>query len=426
MSSQTSPAAYPLAELIAVARQHAPYYRRFYAGLPETPELSELPVIDPEAYWLVHGDDRREVLTGTQVDGYVLNSSGTSGAPKFSYCAASEWDASIALSARSFDEAGLSEGDRVATLFATGNMYASQLFATASFEKIRAKVVQFPIGYWVPFADAARIVENFKINVLAGFPTHLLRIIDAIDVEKSGVHLDHILYAGEIFTPGQQQALRERFPGLQIHSAGYASVEGGPIGYADTACTGSEHRVYDGGTIIELLDEETGQPIEETGQPGRVVFTSLVRRLMPLIRYPTGDLAQWVEPPGTANRKFSLQGRAGQGVRVGPYNLGLGEVNGWLEPLRDSLGIDHLQIIADREGTLDFLTFRLVGRAGPEALAEGTASILRAFRERRPDLQKGVEMGVLHPPRVEWVGQGEMIVSERSGKILSVVDRRNG
>ena len=419
------PAAFSADELIARARQHAPYYRRLYAGLPESARLDDLPVIDPEAYWLAHGEDRREVLTGIQTDGFVLNSSGTSGAPKFSYCAASEWDASIALSARSFDEAGLQDGDRVATLFATGNMYASQLFATASFERIQARIVQFPIGYFVPFADSAKLIERFQINVLAGFPTPLLRIIDAIDVEKSGVRLDHILYAGEIFTPGQQQALRERFPGLQIHSAGYASVEGGPIGYADAACTGSEHRVYDGGTLVEILDEETGERIDEVERPGRVVFTSLVRALMPLIRYPTGDLAQWMEPPGSPNRKFALLGRAGHNIRVAAYNLGLSEVQSWLEPLREPCGIEQLQVVADRVGSLDRLTFRLVGQGAPDALAEGSVLFMQALRERRPDLERAMQREVIAPVRVEWIGHGDLIASERSGKILPLVDRRS-
>lgn len=420
------PATYSVDELIARARQHAPYYQRLYAGLPPSARLSDLPVIDPEAYWLAHGEDRREVLTETQTDGFVLNSSGTSGPPKFSYCTVGEWEAGVALSARSFQEAGLRDGDRVATLFATGNMYASQLFATASFEQIQARIVQFPIGYWVPFADAAKVVENFKINVLAGFPTHLLRVIDAIDVGKSGVHLDHILYAGEIFTPGQQQTLRERFPGLQIHSAGYASVEGGPIGYADAACTGTEHRVYDGGTVVEILDEETGERIDEVERPGRVVFTSLVRALMPLIRYPTGDLAQWIEPPGMPDRKFALLGRAGQGLRIATYNVGLTDVTAWLAPLRDPFGIENFQLLVTRDDSLDRLTFRFVGQSASEVRAHGNSETLRIFREQRPDIQAAVERGILHPPQVEWINRDQLIVGERTGKMLPIVDRRNG
>ncbi len=418
---------YPLEEIIAHVRRDSPFYRRLYEGLPDAPKLNDLPVIEPGAYWLAHGRDRQEILTAKQLDGFVLNSSGTSGVPKFSYSTVEEWNSAVALSARSFDEAGLRDGDRVATLFAAGNLYASLLFATESFKQIRAKVVQFPVGYSVAFAEIAKIIDTFNINVLAGFPTHLLRVIDALDTTKpDAVRLEHIIYAGELFTPDQQESLQVRYPGLQIHSAGYASVEGGPIGYADAGCTASEHRVYDGGTIVEILDEETAEPIEEADRPGRIVFTSLVRRLMPLIRYPTGDLARWVEPPGSPNRKFLLLGRAGRAARIAGYNLDLSEVAAWLEPLRDQLGIEQSQLLVERKELLDFVTLRLVGRAAPEVLLDGSAEILRIFRQRRPDVYESVDAGVLHPPQVEWVSRDQLIINERSGKMLAVVDRRNG
>ena len=425
--SRDSLEAFSPEDLIAHVRKGAPFYQRLYAGLPAKPSLAELPVIDPDAYWQAHARDRREVLAEPHVDGFVLNSSGTSGTPKFSYSTVAEWNAGLALSARSFDEAGLRDGDRVATLFATGNLYASLLFATESFKRIRARVVQFPIGYSPAFAEAAKVIDAFHVNVLAGFPTHLLRIIDALDLGKADpVRLEHIIYAGELFTPDQQAFLQARFPGLQIHSAGYASVEGGPIGYADAGCTGSEHRVYDGGVILEIFDEETGEPITQTGRPGRVVFTTLLRSLMPLIRYPTGDLAQWQEPVGTPDRKFSLLGRAGQGVRIATYNVSVSDMTTWLEPWREVLGIERLQLVASREDLRDRLTFRLVSRAAPDVLARGSDEILQMFRERRADIQKAVEMSILHPPRVEWISHDELIINERSGKMLPVVDRRQG
>ena len=319
-------------------------------------------MVDPTAYWEAHAQDRRNILTETQQDGFVLNSSGTSGTPKFSYITAREWDSFTRLSAQSFEAAGLRDGDRIATLFATGSLYASQLFATDSIKRITAKVVQFPIGYSTAFADAAKVIETFAVNVLAGFPTHLLRIIDALDKEGANpVRLQHLIYAGELFTQDQQTFLQARYPGLQIHSAGYASVEGGPIGYADAGCTGSEHRVYDGGTLLEILDEETSEPIEEQGRSGRIVFTSLVRRLMPLIRFPTGDTAQWVEPANSPNRKFILSGRAGQTVRVARYNLDLSEIAALLDPLRSRLGIEQFQLMVTRKdftGPVDFSTGR--------------------------------------------------------------------
>ena len=412
-------------DLIAYARTNAPFYRQLYAHLPETPKFAELPVIDPPAYWAAHARDRRELLTESQLDGFVLNSGGTTGAPKFASSTAQEFDAAVGMSARSFEAAGLSDGDRVATLFASGNLYASLMFATDSFKRISARVVQFPVGYSVDFPMVAKIIETFRINVLAGFPTHLLKIIDALNGEgPEAARIDHIIYAGELFTPDQQASLQARFPGLRIHSGGYASVEGGPLGYADAGCTGSEHRVFDGATRLEILDEETGEPIDEVGRPGRIIFTALIRRLMPMIRYPTGDRAQWVEPPGVPDRKFRLLGRAGLAARVAGYNLDLAEVAAWLEPLREPLGIEQFQIVVNRRDRLDQVSFHLVGRAGHDALTEGGAAILATFRQRRPDIYESVDAGVMHPPHVQWVNREHLITNPRTGKMIAIVDRR--
>ena len=425
--SQNSFPASSVDELIAYARAHAPFYQQLYAHLPEAPKFADLPIIDPTAYWNAHARDRRELLTGTQLDGFVLNSGGTTGTPKFASSSAQEFDAAVELSARSFNAAGLSDGDRVATLFASGHLYASLMFATDSFKRIRARVVQFPIGYSADFATAAKLIEAFRINVLAGFPTHLLKVIDALEREGPGaVRIDRIVYAGELFTPDQQAALQTRFPGLKIHSAGYASVEGGPLGYADAGCTGSEHRVFDGATRLEILDEETGKPIEEAGQPGRIVFTALIRRLMPMIRYPTGDRAQWVEPPGSPDRKFRLLGRSEEAARVGSDTLHVSETRALLEPFRQALNIEDFQLLVTRETLHDLLTFRLVANAAAPALEEAALEIIREFRTRRPDFDDAAKKGIIHPPKVEWIRADQLIVSERTGKLLRVVDRRNG
>ncbi len=216
------------------------------------------------------------------------------------------------------------------------------------------------------------------------------------------------------------------FPGLQVHSAGYASVEGGPIGFADAGCVESEHRVIEGGTRVEILDEETGEPIEETDRPGRIVFTTLVRRLMPLIRYPTGDRASWVEPIGSTDRKFLLLGRSEEAARVGSDTIHVAETRAMLEPFREECGIEEFQLLVTREDLHDLLTFRLVGSADARVLESSASEFLRLFRARRGDFEDAVNRRMIHPPRVEWVRRDQLIVNERTGKLLKVVDRRNG
>ena len=425
--SQTSLTTYTPEEIIAHARANAPFYRRLYDGLPEKSTLTDLPVIDQEEYWAAHLQDRQEVLTAPLHDGIVLNSGGTTGAPKYSYFSNEEWDSSIALSARAFGGTGLRDGDRVANLFATGNLYASFIFATESMKWTEARVMQLPLGFSPVLGPAASIIHAFKANVLAGFPTHLLRIIDFMDQEKlTGVQVERIIYGGELFTPDQQRFLQSRFPGVQVCSAGYASVDAGLIGYADTGCAAGEHRLFDGATLIEILDEQTGQPIDEPGKPGRIVFTSLIRRLMPLLRYPSGDRAQWVEAAGVADRKFLLLGRSEEAARIARYTLEVTEAAALLAPFRETLGIEQFQLLVVRENLLDGLIFRVAATAPPETLAGKTGEILDAFARQRPDILEPARAGIMHLPRIEWVRADELIISPRTGKMLRVVDRRDG
>ena len=164
-------------------------------------------------------------------------------------------------------------------------------------------------------------------------------------------------------------------------------------------------------------------PSWKRGRPGRVVFTNLIRRLMPLIRFPTGDRAQWVEPAGAPDRKFLLLGRAGQVVKIAVDSLDLAEVAAWIEPLREPFGVEQFQLVISRVNLLDQVTFRLIGRDASARTAAGE-ELLRVFRQRRPDIFETIDAGVLHPPVVEWVRREELIVSERTGKMLSLVDRR--
>lgn len=413
--------------MVAHARTRAPFYQRLYAGLPETPTLSDLPIIDQEAYWQAHHVDRRAVLTGPLDNGIVLNSGGTSGAPKYSYFSDQDWDTINALSAKSYEAAGLVDGDRVANLFASGNLYASFIFATMSLKGARPRVMQFPLGFAPNFGPVAAIIQAFRINVLAGVPAHLLRIIDHLDKDTMPeVHIDRIIYGGELFTQDRQTFLAERFPGIQICSAGYASVDAGLMGYADAACAAGEHRVFDGAMLLEIIDEETGAPIDGVNQPGRVVFTNLARRLMPLLRYPSGDRAHWVEPTGSPDRKFQLLGRSEESARVSHYSVEVSFVTRLLEPFRERYGIEHFQLLVTRERLHDVLTFRLVGNAPPSALEAGTLEILETFQKGREDIEKSVQAGTMHPPRLEWIQRDDLITSERTGKLLRVVDRRNG
>lgn len=410
-----------LLDIIRMAREFAPFYRRLYRDLPEDASLADLPIVDAVEYWAAHRDDRANVLTGPLVAGIVLNSGGTTGMPKFSYFSDEEWDETVVLSAHAFSCTGLQDGDRVANLFAVGDLYSSFLLATESMKAASCRVLQFPLAYSMNFASVAASVRGFGINVLAGFPTHLLRVIDYLDRDYAGsLDVRRILFAGEMFSPDQEASLRTRFPGISIRSVGYATIDAGLIGFADDTCESSEHRVFDGSTIVEIVDEETDELIDGTKQPGRLIFTSSTRRLMPMLRYPTGDRGEWIDPTGTTNRRFALLGRDEESVKVASYLLPLEQVRATLEPFREEFEIEVFQLLLTREDLKDRLTLRIAGVGEPA----GSARILGAFALRQPELMETVDAGIMHPVAAEWVAKNEMIVNPRTGKLQMIVDRR--
>lgn len=416
-----------LGEIVQAARERAPFYRRLYADVPPAPALTDLPVIEQARFWEAHGRDRQEVLTGPLTGGFVFNSGGTTGAAKHSYYSDAEWYATVAMLAQSFEGAGLQDGDRVATLFASGNLYGSLLFATASLQRARPSVVQFPLGYSPHIEDAAAVIRAFDINVFAGFPTHLLRVIEHMDAEAGPkIHLDRLIYAGELFSNDQHAFLTRRFPGITVHSAGYASVDAGPIGYADAGCAPGEHRVHDGKTIVEILDDASGLPVSEPGRSGRIVFTSLTRVLMPVIRYPSGDRAEWLEPEGAPDRKFRLLGRSEEAARVGSYTVSVSDFRSLLANLPGEVKVEAFQLVVRRENMRDRLVVRVVAHGPSEHLKEASRHILTAFAARWPEIYQDAVQGILRMPEIEWAKAGELTVNARTGKLLSVVDQRAG
>lgn len=304
-------------------RQHARFYAEHYRALPERGwRWLDLPVIDPANYWR-HALSSWPVLTGPIRDGHMFKTGGSSGDGKLSVFTRAEWSDFVrcfgaALGTRP------SPGDRVANLFFAGDLYTSFLFIHGALAQAPVVVCEYPFTGAIEPAALAHAVEQHQINVLACVPAQLMRF--ASHLWRCGQVLPGvttILYGGESLFADQIPVLKHSFPNAHIASIGCASVDAGLVGASLPDCALGERRVFDTDTIIEILDEACGLPLEHPGQNGLLVVTSLKRRLMPLIRYPTGDLAAWCEPAGGAGRKFVLRCRASQGRRVRGGTLSL-------------------------------------------------------------------------------------------------------
>lgn len=417
-------AIYELNDLVSFARKNSPYYRELYQHLPDgTLGLKNLPVLEQESFWTAaHAG---ALLTGAQADGVVFKSGGTTGAPKFSVFTCEEWDEFTRVFGRGMAEGGgIRNGDRVANIFYAGQLYASFLFIMRSIDFAPVAVTQFPLGGATPIDEVVKALKEFSINILAGVPTSIMQILAYLaDQGIKLPKLERILYGGEAMYTDQIATVKAVLPHVECQSVGWASVDGGILGYFGKGCDLGEHRVFDDATIIELIDEDTGDVITDVGVQGKVILTNLTRKLMPIIRYPAGDLAVWSEPQGTKNRKLKIVGRSNEGARVGPATVYLDDIRRVLAKFSHEIPYLGFQIIVTHAEQKDAMTI-VVGLSQERSEKNWEAKLIAALFEERKMLSDLLEKGLIHPVSFAFRAFASLERNERTGKLKSVIDKR--
>ena len=308
--------------LVNFARENSPYYRRFYADLPEqVSELNDIPVLDHASFWAANTGlpPENQVITAPLIDGAVFRTGGTTAVPKASYVTREELREAAQSMAACLDRAGLRPGDRVANLLYGGDLYKGFLDLGLALTDAPTPNFHLSIGV-APLESQAWTLRTYAATVLVAMPTIMCRLADYLFVHHqpvSSVRL--VLYVGELLHKDQRILLSKAFPSAKVGPLQYVSVDGGPIGLPDDGPGGidqdpTSYTVNTANIIMELITD-TGDMITKEGVKGNVVITNLTRRLMPVIRYPMGDAAEWTD---YSSRKFRLCGRSAVGVRVGP------------------------------------------------------------------------------------------------------------
>ncbi|WP_371656198.1 MULTISPECIES: phenylacetate--CoA ligase family protein [unclassified Streptomyces] len=415
-----------LSDLIRFARHNSPFYQDLYASLPpDADRLTDLPVVDQEKFWAANTLEDNRVLTGPLSEATVYKTGGTTGAPKFSVYTRDEWRTFVTVFGQGLVDTGLRPGHRVADLFYAGELYASFLFVLDSLAHAPVDNVRLPIGGAAPLKSTVPTLRDFAAQVVAGTSTTLCRLAEHI--LAAGLRLDAVelvLFGGEALFADQRRLLAAAFPNAAIRSVGYASVDAGLLGRPVPGPDTRVHRAFTPHSIVEILDDTTGEPITEPGRPGRVVVTSLFRRLMPVIRYPAGDRAEWTD---TELGHFRILGRAEEGVRVGPVSLYSQDAQDAVAEADTEGRIVGMQLVVRRWEGRDGLVLRLATAPGdddPAALELLAKAVVTELERARPLYPDSVSTGFVHPLSVEWACHRDLAVNPRSGKLVRVLDER--
>ncbi|MEV6574768.1 phenylacetate--CoA ligase family protein [Streptomyces sp. NPDC051577] len=412
-------------DLVRFARDCSPFYADLYADLPpEVNSLTDLPVVDQNAFWAANTLTDNRVLTAPLAEAVVYKTGGTTGTPRFSCYTREEWSEFVTAFGAGLVDAGLRPGHRVADLFYAGELYASFLFVLDSLAHAPVANVRLPIGGGAPLESTVSALQDFGAHVVAGTPTTLCRLAEHLtSTGRRLPQVELLFFGGEALFSDQRRLLVGAFPNAVPRSLGYASVDGGLLGRPVAGPDTRTHRPFTPHTVVEILDETTDEPIREAGRPGRVVVTQLFRRLMPVIRYPAGDRAEWTDTEGGT---FRILGRAEEGVRVGPVSLYWDDAtNAVAEADTEGLVTGTQLVVRRREGR-DGLTLRLATAPDhdPGTLDLLAEAVVEGLNTARPLYPDSVAAGFVHPLGVEWTRHRDLVVNSRSGKLVRVLDER--
>ena len=320
--------AYQLRQLratLAWAKERSPYYRHRLgvfdeARLTTLDRLRELPLTsaddlrrnDPPLLCVSQSAIAHIVTLPTLL---TLETSGTRGPPKRLFFTADEQQATI-----DFFDYGMRlparAGDRVLILFpgersgSVGDLLGRAL----------TRLGATPIAHGWPhdLAAASEALYRERPDVVAGTPVALLALarhgalagLPRLPVRSVLISADHA-------AASLRRSLAELW-GCEIFEH-YGMTEMGLGGGVDCAAHAGYH-LREHELLVEVVDPASGERVA-AGQPGEVVFTTLARRGLPLIRYRTGDISSIVAGPCACGsplvRLERIHGRLGGGVRLG-------------------------------------------------------------------------------------------------------------
>ncbi len=277
-------------------------------------ELARLPLLTPTQLADGCPPRSREFLLDGADGGLVIRSSGTAGKAKMMYHSwQSEWQTNF-LGARGVRAALDSPPRAIANCMTPGELNGAFLFVHGLSRYLSA--MTFPLGARTTVADTATMIEEHGIDTLVAAPAYGTELVTTMRGKLGS--LRHYMYLGEALGRARRDALREAAPELDVRSFSYSTNETGPIGYQCRHAGEGVHHVHEDGVLVEILDEDTGEPVPP-GTTGELVVTRMSDAGMVLFRYQIGDRG-YVNtescPCGSAAMLITLAGRTTQSLNV--------------------------------------------------------------------------------------------------------------
>jgi phenylacetate-CoA ligase len=401
---------------LAHAYEHVEHYRQSFdaigahpADLQQLEDLSRFPFLTKQDFRATYPFGLFAVPR--QHISRLHASSGTTGKPTVVGYTRADLDTWANLVARSLRAAGARPGDLVHVAYGYG-LFTGGLGIHYGAERLGCTVVPISGGQT---ERQVQLIGDFAPRVMLVTPSYMLTIAEEMErqgIDAAACSLEIGIFGAEPWSESMRSDLERRLGLTALDIYGLSELMGPGVAQEcgeskDGCCIWEDH------FFPEIIDPATGATLPD-GAEGELVFTSLSKEALPVIRYRTRDLTRLLPPTARSMRRMArITGRSDDMLIVRGVNVFPSQIEELL--FRCSGLARQYEIEVTRDGPLDTLAVHVeqlteAGRARGDAAAQELAYLVKAH--------VGISVQVkVHEP-------GSLHRSE--GKARRVLDRRKG
>ena len=338
-------------------------------------------------------------------------SSGTTGKPTVVGYTQKDVDNWAHLVARSIRASGGRPGDRIHVAYGYG-LFTGGLGAHYGAEALGCTVI--PVGGGMTQRQVQLIVD-FKPDIIMVTPSYLLAVADEFEaqgIDPRSTSLKSGIFGAEPWTNAMRAEIETRFDMHGVDIYGLSEVMG--PGVANEAVEEKDGLyIWEDHFLPEIIDPDSGA-VRADGSEGELVFTSLTKEALPIIRYRTRDLTTL--RPGSARtmrRMDKITGRSDDLIILRGVNVFPSQIE---EHILKIDGISpHYQIELSKSGPLDVMKVRVEAAPGNEDANRRGALAAQLAENIKQNVGISAEIDVTPVGKVD----------RSAGKAVRIIDRRN-
>lgn len=346
-----------LKETIERVYENVPFYRNRFQELNVKPsaitsleDIQKLPFTEKQDLrnnypFQLFAVPREEIVR-------LHGSSGTSGKPTVVGYTKKDIENWASIVARAITVAGGKKGDIFHNAYGYG-LFTGGLGLHFGAEQLGVAVIPISGGNT---ERQITVIQDFKPRGICGTPSYILNIAEQMKemgVNPRDTSLEYGIFGAEPWSEEMRKTLEETLDLKALDIYGLSEVMGPGVSIECHEAQDGLH-IADDHFFVEVIDPDTLQPVPE-GEDGELVFTTLTKEALPIIRYRTGDIASITTERcicgRTSTRMSRVKGRLDDMLIIRGVNVFPSEIERCLLQMKEL--VPHYQIHLSKKGFLD-------------------------------------------------------------------------